>query len=110
LAELAIEACRLAVGASGVEDGSALDALREVERGGADDIAVASMRRLADRLDEAAFESQEAGDGARYDSLFRQSRAVSALAFALSREPDEAIYEAAFAVGTPHELVRRLAS
>jgi hypothetical protein len=30
--------------------------------------------------------------------------AVSALASALSREPDEAIYEAAYAVGTPEKL------
>jgi hypothetical protein len=58
------------------------------------------MRELSESLDEAAWDAQEAGDEARYDSLFRQSRAVSALAFALSREPDEAIYEAAYAVGT----------
>ncbi len=50
------------------------------------------------------------GDEARYDSLFRQSRAVSALAFALSREPDEAIYEAAYAVGTAEDLLRGLTS
>ena len=66
------------------------------------------MRELAGRLDEAAWGAQEAGDEARYDSLFRQARAVSALAFALSQEPDEAIYEAAYAVGTPQDLIRGL--
>jgi hypothetical protein len=67
------------------------------------------MRELSESLDEAAWDAQEAGDEARYDS-FRQSRAVSALAFALSREPDEAIYEAAYAVGTPKDLLRGLTS
>jgi hypothetical protein len=33
---------------------------------------------------------------------------VSALAFALSAEPDEAIYEAAHAVESPEDLVRQL--
>jgi hypothetical protein len=68
------------------------------------------MRELSESLDEAAWDAQEAGDEARYDSLFRKSRAVSALAFALSREPDEAIYEAAYAVGTPEDLLRGLTS
>ena len=108
--EVSINACRLAVKASGVEDQSALDALRLVEKGWTDDAASASMRQLATELDEAAFDAQAAGDESRYDSFFRQSRAVSALAFALSQEPDESIYEAAYAVGTPNELMRRLAT
>ena len=108
--KVAIAACRLAVKSSEVEDGSALAALRQVELEHVDDAAAASMRELSESLDEAAWDAQEAGDEARYDSPFRRSRAVSALAFALSREPDEAIYEAAYAVGTPEDLLRGLTS
>jgi hypothetical protein len=66
------------------------------------------MRELSRKLDEAAWSAQEAGDERRYDSLFRQSRTASALAFALSNEPYEAIYEAAYAVGSPEDLIVRL--
>ena len=55
------------------------------------------MRGLAERLDEDAWDAQKAGDDAQHEVLFRRSRAVSSLAFALSGEPDEAIYEAAYA-------------
>ena len=43
-------------------------------------------------------------------SEVEDSSAVSALPVALSLEPDEAICEAAYAVGTPEELMRCLAS
>jgi hypothetical protein len=105
---IAVDACRLAIAASGVNDQPALDALHAVELRRADPDAAASMRSLAERLDEDAWDAQEAGDEARYEVLFRRSRAVSSLAFALSGEPDEAIYEAAYAVGTPEDLIRRL--
>ena len=108
--EIAIESCRLALTASGVEDRAAVEALAVVEAGQTDATASASMRELTTQLDEAAFDAQEAGDASQYDSLFRQARAVSALAFALSQKPDEAIYEAAYAVGTPQELMRQLAA
>jgi hypothetical protein len=85
---------------SGVDDGSALDALRAVERGDADEAAAMSMRLLAERLDRAAWTAQEAADEARYDSLFRRSRAVAALAYALAQEPHEAIYDAAYALAS----------
>jgi hypothetical protein len=68
------------------------------------------MRVLADRLDKDAWDAREAGDDQVYDVMFRRSRAVSALAFALSEEPEEAIYEAAHALATPDDLVRRLSS
>jgi hypothetical protein len=68
------------------------------------------MRELSETLDEKAWTAREAGDEVQYAPLFRQSRAVSALAFALSRRPDEAIYEAVYAVGTPTDLMRQLAS
>jgi hypothetical protein len=56
------------------------------------------MRGLADRFDEEAWDAREVGDEDRYELMFRLSRAVSALAFALSEEPDEANYEAAYVV------------
>ncbi|NUR76778.1 MAG: hypothetical protein HOQ28_10905 [Thermoleophilia bacterium] len=103
--EIAVKACRLAIRAAGVDDTTALDALRALERRTVDAEAAASMCELADRFDQAAWDAQAASD---YDVLFRRARAVSALAFALSEEPDEAIYEAAHAVGTPEDLVRQL--
>lgn len=106
--KVAVDACRVAIAASGVDNQLALDALRAVELGEADPDAAALMRSLAERLDEDAWDAQEAGDEAQYDVLFRRSRAVSSLAFALSGKPDEAIYEAAYAVGTPEDLIRRL--
>jgi hypothetical protein len=106
--ELAVDACRLAFGASGLEDPSVIAALRAVEVRQLDPDAVASMLNLAERLDEEAWAAQESAEQDRYDLLFRRSRAVSALAFALSGAPDEAIYEAAHAVGTPEDLVRSL--
>ncbi len=67
------------------------------------------MRDLADRLDQEAWEEAwDAQDRADYAVLFRRARAASALAFAHSEEPDEAIYEAAYAVGEPEDLVRKL--
>jgi hypothetical protein len=66
------------------------------------------MRELADGLDEQAWDADEAGSDDRYHALFRRSRAASALAFALSGEPGEAIYEAGFALVRPEELIERL--
>ena len=63
------------------------------------------MRHLSDRLDQNAWDAHDLHD---YEVFFRRARAVSALAFALSAEPDEAIYEAAYAVETPEDLVRQL--
>ena len=105
---IAVDACRIAVGAAGVEEGAELDALRAVERQESDVEAASSMRALADRLDEEAWVAQGSGDDGRYELLFRRARAVSALAFALSDEPEEAIYESAHALGSPEELVRKL--
>jgi hypothetical protein len=96
--------------ASGLEDGSALAALHRVELRRTDEAIAASMRQLSDNIDVAAWEAPETGDEVTYDLLFRQSQAVSALAFALSDEPDEAIYEAAHALGTPEDLIRALGS
>ena len=79
---VAIAACRLAIAASGVDERAALDALRAVELRQLDSRTATSMRRLADRLDEDAWDAQEVGDENRYDLLFRRARAVSALAFA----------------------------
>ena len=103
--DLAIKACRLAVQASRVDDSEANAALRAVERRDLDQSQAASMRDVADQLDQQAWAS---GDPSDYDVLFRQARAVSALAFALSGVPDEAIYEAAHAVDSSEDLVRRL--
>ncbi len=103
--EVAIKACRLAIHASGVDDAAALAALRAVEQRKVDAEAAASMRDLTDRFDEDAWDAQDPGD---YDVLFRRARAVAALAFALSAEPDEAIYEAAHAVEMPEDLARQL--
>jgi hypothetical protein len=105
LPKLAIGACRLAIDASGVEDRLALAALRELEEERNSAEAAASMRDLADRLDQEAWEAQ---DPENYLVVFRQARAASALAFAHSEEPDEAIYEAAHALGEPEVLVQRL--
>jgi hypothetical protein len=104
----AVKACELAVDESGLEEETAVAALHRVKAGQADRVDAASMRELSRNLDETAWAAQEAGDDGRYDSLFRKSRAASALAFALSDEPDEAIYEAAYAVGTPQDLIARL--
>ena len=108
--KLSIAACRLAIAAAGVDDQEALAALRAVELDEVEPEIATSMRDLADQRDEEAWAAREAGDGESYDRLFRHSRAVSALAYALSGEPDEAIYEAAYAVGTPEELAGRLTS
>jgi hypothetical protein len=97
---VAVGACRLAIGASGVDEQPALDALRTVEMRQSDPEAAILMRGLADRFDEEAWDAREVGDEDRYELMFRLSRAVSALAFALSEEPDEANYEAAYVVGT----------
>ena len=105
LPDLAIGACRLAIDASGLEDQVALAALREVEEGSHAAEAAAAMRDLADHLDQKAWEAQ---DPDKYLVLFRRARAASALAFAHSGEPDEAVYEAAHAVGEPEDLVQRL--
>jgi len=95
--EIAGKACRIALTASGLEDETADDCLRLVERGQYDQERAAWMRALADRLDGDAWAAQDAGDDARYLRLFGQARTASALAFALLQEPDEAIYEAAHA-------------
>jgi hypothetical protein len=108
--KVAIAACRLAVNSSEVEDGSALAALRQVELEHVDDAAAASIRELSESLDEAAWDAQEAGDEARYDSLFRQSRPCQRSPLPCRAKPDEAIYEAAYAVGTPEDLLRGLTS
>jgi hypothetical protein len=65
------------------------------------------MRELADILDEQAWDAHEAG-GDDGEVFFRRSRAASALCFALSGEPGEAVYEAAFALPRPEQLVERL--
>jgi hypothetical protein len=107
---LAVEACQLAITAAAVDDHHALTALHALQLNQAGADIAASTRELADQFDEDAWTAQEAGDEQKYDLLFRSSRAVSALAYALSGKPDEAIYEAAYAVGTPEDLVARLMS
>jgi len=91
--------CRLAVNASGVEDASALAALHEVELKQPDEATAAQP---------GTHRSQAARPGTARCS--DKSRAVSALAFALSNEPDEAIHEGAYAVGTPAGLISALGS
>ena len=110
LPRLAVDASRLAIAASGTDEPDALEALRKVELGQDDSDAAVLMNALALRLDQDAWTAQEAGDEARYDLLFRKARAVATLAFALKAEPDEAIYEAAHAVGSIEELLRQLTS
>ena len=110
LPRLAVDASRLAIAASGTDEPDALEALRKVELGQDDSDAAVLMNALALRLDQDAWTAQEAGDEARYDWLFRKARAVATLAFALQAEPDEAIYEAAHAVGSIEELLRQLTS
>jgi hypothetical protein len=108
--KVVVEACRLAVSASGIDDQVAVTAVRALQPDGLDLDSAASLRDLAERLDEGAWDAQEGEEQGRYDLLFRRSRAASALAYALSGQPDEAIYEASYAVGTPDELVRLLSS
>ena len=69
--EIAVKACRLAIRAAGVDDTTALDALRALERRTVDAEAAASMCELADRFDQAAWDAQAASD---YDVLFRRAR------------------------------------
>jgi hypothetical protein len=109
-AKIAVEACRIAVAESGINDPIAVNALHAVEMERDDTDSAASVRGLAERLDQEAWDAQEADEQNRYDLLFRSSRAASALAYALSGSPDEAIYEAAYAAGTPEDLVRLLRS
>jgi hypothetical protein len=104
---LSLDACRIAVSESGLDDERLPDALRALEREVLDAEAAASMRTLSDSLDQEAWKAEEVGDD-RCDVLFRRSRAASALAFALTGEPGEAIFEAAFALPCPGDLVRRL--
>jgi hypothetical protein len=108
LSAIAVGACQLAVDLSGLDDEAAVVALHQVQAGQSDPQGSESMRALSGKLDEAAWAAQTAADQRQYDSLFRQSRAASALGFALSGEPDEAIYEAAHAVGSTEDLVARL--
>jgi hypothetical protein len=59
LPKLAIGACRLAIDASGVAERVALAALRELEGESHSVEAAASMRNLADRLDQEARETED---------------------------------------------------
>ena len=105
---LSPEACRIAVSESGLEDERLPEALRALERQVLDAEVAASMRKLSDSLDQEAWDAEDGGDDDRYVVLFRRSRAASALAFALTGEPGEAIFEAAVALACPEDLVRRL--
>jgi hypothetical protein len=79
-----VNACRLAVQESGIDDELVTEALHSLELGRLDPTGAASMRGLAARFDEEAWDAQESAQQDRYQSLFRRSRAASALAFALS--------------------------
>jgi hypothetical protein len=104
----AADACRIAVRDSGLDDERVGAALRALEQTELDADIATSMRERSDRLDEEAWDAEARGADDRYVVLFRRSRAASALAFALAGEPGEAIYEAAFALTQPEDLIRRL--
>jgi hypothetical protein len=95
---------REAVARSGLDDplvASALDQIRTGEPG-----MNASVQEVAERLDQVAWNIQDAEDGHdsdQYIEAFRRARAASAVAFALNTDSGsmlESIYEAQAALGS----------
>ena len=93
-----LDACRLAAVAAGLDDDRAVRALQALSVG-ADSTSARVCQGLAKRYDEAAWEAQDRGSDAEYESLFRRARAASALAFAHRDDAANAVYEAAHAFG-----------
>jgi hypothetical protein len=103
---VALAVCELAVQRSGLAGeliGPALDALR---RGHGGPLLTAEVEALTGRLDDAAWEIQDAGDEAGYLAAFAKARAAGALGFALVDATDDALYEALHAIGDEPAVLR----
>jgi hypothetical protein len=109
-ARVACELAAVSAGVAGQEIGLALDELR---RGSAAEPALRHrLEGLAAQFDDQYLQVDEEGDDNTKSEtlrLFSKARATSALALALTDDPEqlhEAIYEAIAALDDPDELVR----
>lgn len=87
--------------------GPALAALR---RGDGGPELSAGLEALVARLDEDAWDVQDAGDEAAYLARFAKARAAAALGFALVGATDDALYEALHAIGDESAVLREARS
>ena len=110
--------CILAVLHTGVTDRRIAEAMRFLERDDQpDDTTVGDIAKLAEELDEKAWDLQEAeesgqGGDAEYSRAFAQARAVAAVAFALTRSTEsdsDALYEAYHAINDHGTFMQELA-
>jgi hypothetical protein len=94
-----LAACRLAATAVDLDDDRAAQALEALSSAGPDRTSADVSQQLADEYDEAAWDAQDRGSDAEYESSFRRARAAAALAFAHRQDASDAVYEAAHAFG-----------
>ncbi|MFC7625929.1 hypothetical protein [Microlunatus sp. GCM10028923] len=91
-------AAEFVIGATGVSGDGVADALNALQSGTADADRQRRLDQLAERLDDEAFDLQDAGRDEEYSARFAQARAVSALAYAFDPDAETAaldgIYEA----------------
>ena len=91
-------AAMFVIDATGVSDDSVTEALNALQSGAADADRQRLLDQLAERLDDEAFDLQDAGRNEEYSTRFAQARAVSALSYAFDPDAETAaldgIYEA----------------
>ena len=107
---MAADAWDVALDLTGVNDAAIQRALAKLRANDiSDEILVAKLRKTAESLDEAYFDCREqyeaatSQDGEAFPRLFRQARAIAAVADAFGRDSFAAvtgsIYEAGAAIG-----------
>ena len=94
----AAAAAAVVIDATRVAESQVVEARRALESGAADEGRQHDLDQLAERLDDEAFDLQDAEEHETYSERFAQARAVSALAYAFDPDAEtaalEGIYEA----------------
>lgn len=107
--QAALISCELAVASAELSGKEVSPALDEIRGGATAHAALAQqLESLAMQLDDEYLRLDEEGDESSRPEMLRmfsKARAASALSFALSGEPHEAIYEALAAVEHPDGVI-----
>lgn len=103
----AFEACLAATSAENMESSELAEARKFLRKGDGEQAQLEQqLRMLASKLDEEYLTLNSAGKEVEAMRFFSSARIATAWMFALSGEPDEAVYEALIAVGDPKAVIR----